>query len=180
MASSSGHQVHQALPCSDKGIPPHRYAQLKLALEEKDGALAEALDLLEQTQQAQQLQEQALDELRQQLAKYTAEITQAQEAMRKRDIALKLKEESDRIATTAVQSSQLCRQEAAAALQQKDVQMMQVCEGPSPMMSTLSTRRGTRGGEARSQLDGEKSQGGAWQSIGSGKEGYKVWGVRKG
>jgi len=104
----------------------YRYEQLKVALKEKDAALSEALDVLESTQKAQKMQEEALDELRNKLSRYTTEIAEAQDALRKRDVALKLKEESDRMAATAVQSSQLCRQEAAAALQQKDLQMQQI------------------------------------------------------
>eukprot|EP00951_Prasinocladus_malaysianus_P017349 scaffold136668_cov51-Prasinocladus_malaysianus.AAC.1 len=60
---------------------------MKAALKEKDAALAESLELLEQTQAAQRLQEQTLDELRAKLTAYTAEITEAQDAMRKRDLA---------------------------------------------------------------------------------------------
>lgn len=108
------------------GIYSYRYEQLKVALKEKDAALSEALDLLEATQKAQKMQEEALDELRTKLTRYTTEIAEAQDALRKRDVALKLKEESDKMAATAVQSSQLCRQEAAAALQQKDLQMQQI------------------------------------------------------
>ena len=93
--------------------------------------------MLESTQKAQKMQEEALDELRNKLSRYTTEIAEAQDALRKRDVALKLKEESDRMAATAVQSSQLCRQEAAAALQQKDTQMQQVRgESVAPMTSS--------------------------------------------
>ena len=105
-----------------------RYEQLKLAVKEKDDALNEALELLDQTQKAQKLQEVALDELRSKLAKYSQEISEAQEAIRKRDVAVKLKEEADIAAASAIQSSQLCRQQAASALQQKDFQMQHVSE----------------------------------------------------
>mmetsp|Transcript_18774 Transcript_18774/g.52290 ORF Transcript_18774/g.52290 Transcript_18774/m.52290 type:complete len:309 (+) Transcript_18774:249-1175(+) len=108
------------------GVYNYRYEQLKLAVQEKDDALNEALDLLDQTEKAQKLQEAALDELRRKLAQYSQEISAAQEAIRKRDVAVKLKEESDRAAASAIQSSQLCRQQAASALQQKDFQMQHI------------------------------------------------------
>lgn len=108
------------------GLYDYKYSQLKVALREKDAALVESLNLLEQTQKAQQMQEDALDELRLKLVKYSSEIEEAQEAMRKRDLAVRLKAEADKTAADAVLSSQLCRQEAAAALQTKDMQMLHV------------------------------------------------------
>lgn len=108
------------------GLYGYTYQQLKVALVEKDAALTESLSLLERTQQAQKMQEDALDELRVKLARYATEIEEAQEAMRKRDVAVALKAEADKTAADAVLSAQLCRQEAAAALQTKDMQMLHI------------------------------------------------------
>jgi len=125
------------------GLYGYTYQQLKVALVEKDAALTESLSLLERTQEAQRMQEDALDELRQKLAKYSLEIEEAQEAMRKRDVAVAMKSEADKTAADAVLSAQLCRQEAASALQTKDMQMLHInsaLENARREMSGLQTQ----------------------------------------
>eukprot|EP00899_Mesostigma_viride_P003902 jgi/Mesvir1/13512/Mv06307-RA.1 len=94
--------------------------KLSLHVDEKEEALKEAHFLLERKADELRALEDNIEILRKQMAELAADHAANREAMHHRDVALRLKEEAEEAHKATLTSVEVCRMEAAVALDAKD------------------------------------------------------------
>ena len=118
-------QAHNAKSGSLTEMYNYRFQKMKLVAEEKEAALKDTLDVLDQHADRSKRQEMTLEQLKERLRQMETELAEHRSNAHELDIAKRLKEQTEKAMETAKASVQVCRQEAAAALSEKNDKLMQ-------------------------------------------------------